>query len=106
MGIVFGFWRRRKIDRERVRHEAEALVEKCGATAYEFARSRRIAALQQRNPAEYRFWCAVAGAIADCTGREIGLDAATRYINASDKRGRFRTDSGGDDQKSIKPPPA
>lgn len=74
--------------------------------AYELARSRRIAALQQKNPAEHRFWCAVARAIADRTGREIRVDTATRYTNASDERGRFRTDKEENDRNSGKAPPA
>lgn len=89
-GMMFGFWRHRKIQRERIRQEAETLIEKHGDAAYELARSRRVAALQQKNSAEHRFWCAVARAIADHTGRESGMDTATRYSNASDGRSRFR----------------
>ena len=94
---MFGFWHRRKIQRERIRQAAEVLITKHGDAAYELARSRRIAALRQKDPAEHRFWCAVARAIVDRTGHGIGVDTATHYTNASDGRDRFRTGSGGTD---------
>ena len=73
---------------------AGALIEERGDAAYEFARSRRIAARQQKDSVEHRFWCAVARAVADRTGHAIGVDTATRYTNDSDEGGRFRTDDG------------
>ena len=86
--MMFEFWRRHKIYPGRVRREVEALIDEHGDAAYEFARSRRIATLQQRNLVEHRFWCVVARAIAHRTGRKIGVDTATRYISSSYGRGR------------------
>ncbi len=82
---MFAVWRRHQAYRERVAREAEAVIARYGDAAYEFARSRRIETLKQKNQAEHRFWCAVARMIADQTGREIGVDAATRY-GASPRR--------------------
>jgi len=80
---MFGFWNRRKTYREKVRCKAAALIEAHGDAAYEFARSRRIATLQQDDLVAHQFWCAVARVIALHTGREVGLDTATRYTIAS-----------------------
>jgi hypothetical protein len=80
---MFGFWRRHKIHQERVGHEAEALIERYGEAAYGFARFRRIETLHRKRLAEHRFWCAVARAIARHTGREIGVDTASRYTSSS-----------------------
>lgn len=86
---MFALWRRHKAYRERVAREAEAVVARYGEAAYDFARSRRIETLKLQNRADYQFWCAVARMIADQTGREIGVDTATRY-GTSPRRQRSR----------------
>lgn len=86
---MFALWRRHKAYRERVAREASAVIAQYGEAAYDFARSRRIESLKQKNQAEHRFWCAVARTIADQTGREIGVDMATRY-GISPRRQRSR----------------
>lgn len=80
---MFGLWSRRKAYREEVRCKAAALMEEHGDAAYEFARSRRIATLQQDDLIAHHFWCAVAHTIALRTRREVGVDTATRYTSAS-----------------------
>lgn len=80
---MFGFWNRRKTYREEVRCKAAALIEVHGDAAYEFARSRRIATLQQGDLVAHQFWSAIARVIALHIGREVGVDTATRYTIAS-----------------------
>ncbi len=80
---MFGLWNRRKAYREEVRCKAAALIEAHGDAAYEFARSRRIATLQQGDLVAHQFWSAIARVIALRTGREVGVDTATRYTSVS-----------------------
>jgi hypothetical protein len=102
---MFGFWRRRKIYQEDVRREADALIDEYGEAAYEFARSRRIATLQQKNLVEHRFWCAVACIIGRHTAREVGVDTATHYVSASCERDFLRKIGENGGQKSVEAPP-
>ncbi len=72
------WWRGRKAERQRVVRQADQLIARHREKAYEIARRHRIQTLDR--PTEHGFWCAVARVIADRTGREIGVDAATRYL--------------------------
>jgi hypothetical protein len=77
---VWSWWRKRREGRNRIAREAEALVALHGDSVYAVAREHRMRALRDGEQAEHRFWCAVARMIADRTGREVGVDTATRYL--------------------------
>jgi hypothetical protein len=77
---VWGWWRTRRENRNRIAREAEALVALHGDNAYAVAREHRMRALRDGEQAEHRFWCEVARMIADRAKREVGVDTATRYL--------------------------
>lgn len=76
------WWRQRRADRERVARQADELIALHGDEAYSIARDHRIRTLQEQQHREHRSWSAVAKCIAVRTGREVGLDTATRYLEA------------------------
>ncbi len=74
------WWRRRREERERIVVTADELIARHGGAAYTIARQHRLESLQQHDAARHRFWSKVARIIADRTGREVGVDTATRYL--------------------------
>jgi len=74
---MLAWWR---IRRERARQLADALIAQHADQAYEVARWHRIRTL---GGPEHRFWCAVAQAVANRTGRRAAMDTATRYLDES-----------------------
>ena len=79
---MFKWLRQRRANRERLREDARALITGFGAGAYDEARRRgreteQGKLLDQERPRSH--WQLVQLEIARQTGREIGLDAATRY---------------------------
>jgi hypothetical protein len=76
------WWRLRQSDRERVTRQADELIALHRDDAYGIARDHRIRTLQEQQQQEHRFWSAVARMIADRTRREVGVDTATRYLEA------------------------
>ena len=76
------WWRQRRASREDVIRQADELIALHGADAYGIARDHRVRTLQEQQHIEHRFWSAVARCIAERTGRQVGLDTATRYLEA------------------------
>ena len=76
---MWGWWRRRKAYRELVDREAAELIERYGDAAYHTAR----ACGRGQEGRLARYWSKVALAVARRTGREVGVDTATRYLDES-----------------------
>jgi len=74
------WWRKQREYRERIWRTADELIADHGDAAYDIARQHRRESLRQRDDARHRFWSKVARIIADRTGREVGVDTATRYL--------------------------
>lgn len=73
----------RDMRRQAIKDEAEKLMQEFGAEAYAKAREAMREARRRRNGRLERYFAKVAVAIADRTGKEIGLDTATRMQDAN-----------------------
>ncbi len=72
---MLSFLRRQRVKPEGIEAEAEALIRELGVEAYSAARQREREA---SSDALAKYWSRVALAIADKTGKRIGLDTSTR----------------------------
>jgi hypothetical protein len=84
---MLGWWRRHRAEKKRrsalIEADALDLVRRFGDEAYYEARDRdreerRGGLIDANRPA--RHWSAVRMRIAGLTGKEVGLDTATRYL--------------------------
>jgi len=76
MAVVWGTVMRRQA----VKDEAERLIEEFGDQAYYKAREAMRLATRRKNARLASYFAAVAGEVAARTGREVGMDTATRYL--------------------------
>jgi hypothetical protein len=103
---MFRWAQRRREFLERVVQRADELMARHGESAYDVARDHRIRTLRTGERDEHKFWCAVARTIADRTGRVVGLDTATRYLEASPTPSETETDlDGTTTAEAVRSPP-
>jgi hypothetical protein len=74
---MLSWFHRRKERQQQVVRDADNLMALFGERAYFEALAR--AQHEDENGRDSRYWLAVRREIADRTGKEIGLDTATRY---------------------------
>lgn len=65
-----------------IREEAERLVRHHGTDAYDVARLSMREARQRKNARLETYFAKVSLEVARLTGREIGVDTATRYLGS------------------------
>ncbi|WP_141659719.1 hypothetical protein [Chelatococcus sambhunathii] len=103
---MFGWAQRRREFLKRVVQRADELIARHGESAYDVARDHRIRTLRAGERGEHKFWCAVARTIADRIGRVVGLDTATRYLEASPTPSETETDLDGTEAaEAVRSPP-
>jgi hypothetical protein len=66
--------------RQAIKDEATQLMQEFGSGAYEKAREAMREARKRGHPRLERYFAKVAVAIADRTGKQVGVDTATRYL--------------------------
>jgi hypothetical protein len=85
---MFGWWKRRREDRERIEREAREYLLRHGDLAYGMARERAIEAMRLRDWDENRRWTLIRARIRLLMGLPPHVDTATRYEIDNLTRGR------------------